>query len=47
MMEDGLRAAFGYAGAGSVHDMWKKASFGSMSAVGAGELGAHSLELKR
>jgi IMP dehydrogenase/GMP reductase len=46
MMENGLKAAFGYAGAGSVGDMWEKASFGSMSAVGASELGAHSLELK-
>jgi len=47
MMENGLRAAFGYAGAGSIREMWEKASFGSMSAVGAGELGAHSLEVKR
>ena len=47
MMENGLRAAFGYAGAANIREMWKKASFGSMSAVGAGELGAHSLELKR
>jgi len=46
-MENGLRAAFGYAGAGSVGEMWKKATFGSMSAVGSGELGAHSLEVKR
>lgn len=46
MMENGLRAAFGYAGAASVSDMWRKASFGSMSAVGVGELGAHSLEVK-
>ncbi len=47
MMENGLRAAFGYAGARNVEEMWKKASFGSMTAVGSGELGAHSLELKR
>jgi IMP dehydrogenase len=47
MMENGLRAAFGYAGAGNVADMWKKASFGSMTAVGSAELGAHSLEVKR
>lgn len=47
MMQNGLKAAFGYAGAASVKDMWKKATFGSMSAVGAGELGAHSLEIKR
>ncbi len=46
MMENGLRAAFGYSGAGNIRDMWKKASFGSMSAVGAGELGA-SLEVKK
>jgi IMP dehydrogenase len=46
-MQNGLRASFGYAGGKDVRDMWKKASFGSMSAVGAGELGAHSLELKR
>lgn len=45
-MEYGLRAAFGYAGAGSVAEMWKKASFGSMSPVGTEELGAHSLEIK-
>ncbi len=43
-MENGLRAAFGYAGAKSVHDMWTKATFGSVSAVGATELGAHSVE---
>ena len=47
MMENGLRAAFGYAGAGSMEDMWRKAAFGSVSAVGAQELGAHSLEVKR
>ena len=47
MMENGLRAAFGYAGAGNVREMWTTASCGSMSAVGAGELGAHSLEIKR
>jgi len=46
-MENGLRAAFGYAGAGSVGEMWKKATFGSISAVGSGELGAHSLEVKK
>jgi IMP dehydrogenase/GMP reductase len=45
-MENGLRAAFGYAGAGSVPDMWKKASFGLMSPSGAAELGAHSIEVK-
>lgn len=47
MMENGLRAAFGYAGAGSVRDMWSKASFGRVSALGATELGAHSLEFKK
>ena len=47
MMESGLRAAFGYAGAGSIGEMWSRASFGSVSAAGAGELGAHSLEVKR
>jgi IMP dehydrogenase len=46
-MGNGLRAAFGYAGAGNVAEMWTKASFGSVTAVGSGELGAHSLELKR
>ena len=46
-MENGLRAAFGYAGAASVGDMWKKASFGTVSPAGAAELGAHSLEFKR
>ena len=46
-MENGLRAAFGYAGAGSIKDMWTKATFGSVTAVGAGELGAHSLEVKK
>ncbi len=46
-MENGLRAAFGYAGATNVKSLWGVASFGVMSAVGAGELGAHSLEVKR
>lgn len=46
-MENGLRAAFGYAGARNVHDMWRVAAFGAMSTIGAGELGAHSLELKK
>jgi IMP dehydrogenase/GMP reductase len=46
-MEHGLRAALGYAGARSVGDLWAKASFGTVSASGAGELGAHSLEVKR
>jgi len=47
VMENGLRAAFGYAGARDVREMWVKASFGSVSALGAGELGAHSFEVKR
>ena len=46
-MENGLKAAFGYAGARSVQDIWKKASFGAMSASGVQELGAHSFEVKR
>jgi len=46
-MQNGLKAAFGYAGAMSVSDMWRLARFGVMSSVGAGELGAHSLEVKR
>ena len=46
MMENGLRAAFGYAGASNIRDMWEKACFGSMSSVGAAELGAGSLEIK-
>ncbi len=46
-MENGLKAAFGYAGAGSVGEMWEKAAFGSVTPVGASELGAHSFEVKR
>ena len=46
-MTSGLKASFGYAGAASVAEMWKKATLGSVSAVGAAELGAHSLEIKR
>jgi len=45
-MVNGLRAAFGYAGAKSVSDLWRSASFGAVSAAGAGELGAHSLEVR-
>jgi IMP dehydrogenase len=45
-MENGLKAAFGYAGAKNIQEMWKKANFGTVSAVGAGELGVHSLEVK-
>ena len=47
VMENGLRAAFGYAGASSIPGMWKDATFGLVSAVGAAELGAHSFEVKR
>jgi IMP dehydrogenase/GMP reductase len=46
-MENGLKAAFGYAGARNVPEMWKKATFGSVSAAGVTELGAHSLEVKK
>ena len=46
-MENGLRAAFGYAGAASVTEMWEKASFGLVTQVGSAELGAHSLEAKK
>lgn len=47
-MTDGLRAAFGYAGAASVRSMWEDARFGLITPIGAGELGAHSLaEVKR
>jgi IMP dehydrogenase len=46
-MENGLRAAFGYAGASNVQGMWKNAKFGMVTAVGAAELGAHSLEVKK
>ncbi|MDV3276976.1 MAG: IMP dehydrogenase [Nitrososphaerales archaeon] len=42
-MEKGLRAALGYAGATSVKDLWRVASFGLVTTAGAGELGAHSL----
>lgn len=47
MMENGLKAAFGYAGASSVPDLWKKARFGKMSAAGSTEIGVHSLEVKK
>jgi len=46
-MENGLKASFGYAGATSIRDMWEKATFGLVSAVGGTELGAHSFEVKR
>jgi IMP dehydrogenase len=46
-MADGLRAAFGYAGARSVSGLWEKGSFGLVTALGGAELGAHSFEVKR
>jgi len=42
-MENGLRAALGYAGATNIEDLWRVASFGLVSPLGAAELGAHSL----
>ncbi len=45
-MENGLRAALGYAGARSIEDLWRVASFGLVSATGAAELGAHSVQAK-
>jgi IMP dehydrogenase len=46
-MVNGLRAAFGYAGARSIEEMWRLAQFGLVTSTGAQELGAHSLELKK
>jgi IMP dehydrogenase/GMP reductase len=46
-IQDGLRAAFGYAGASDISGMWRTARFGVVSAGGAAELGAHSFEVKR
>lgn len=46
-MENGLRAAFGYAGASDIRGMWRTARFGVVSAAGGSELGAHSFEVKR
>jgi IMP dehydrogenase len=46
-MENGLRASFGYAGAGCVEEMWSRARFGLVSQAGGQELGAHSLEVRR
>jgi len=45
-MENGLKAAFGYAGATGIRGMWEKGTFGIVSAGGAAELGAHSFEVK-
>ncbi len=46
-MANGLKAAFGYAGAGSFEDMWRKTSFGTVSRAGAEDRGASSFEVKR
>lgn len=46
-MENGLRAALGYAGAGSIGELWKVASFGLLSPLGSAELGVHSLTQKQ
>jgi IMP dehydrogenase/GMP reductase len=46
-MVNGLKAAFGYAGARNIGEMWRVAQFGLVTPTGAQELGAHSLELKR
>ncbi|HYB45711.1 MAG TPA: guanosine monophosphate reductase [Nitrososphaerales archaeon] len=42
-MENGLRASLGYAGATNIRDLWRVATFGLVSPLGAAELGAHSL----
>jgi IMP dehydrogenase len=42
-IENGLRAALGYAGATNIGDLWNVASFGMVSSLGATELGAHSI----
>jgi IMP dehydrogenase/GMP reductase len=39
---NGLRASFGYAGAKSVTDLWRVASFGVLSAAGSASLGSRS-----
>jgi len=41
--ENGLRASLGYAGARSIEDLWRTATFGAVSPLGAVELGAHSV----
>ena len=41
----GLRAAFGYAGAVSIKDLWDKARFGAVSAAGVDELRPHNIIL--
>jgi IMP dehydrogenase len=45
-LESGLKASFGYSGAGSINDLWDVASFGYVSPQGTSELGVHSLTLK-
>jgi len=42
-MENGLRASLGYAGATSIKDLWRVATFGAISPMGALELGAHTV----
>jgi IMP dehydrogenase len=39
---NGLRASFGYAGAKSVADLWRVASFGMLSAAGSATLSSRS-----
>lgn len=41
----GIRAAFGYAGAFSIKDLWEKARFGAVSAAGVDELRPHNIIL--
>ncbi|MGI0092014.1 MAG: IMP dehydrogenase [Nitrososphaerales archaeon] len=41
----GLRAAFGYAGASSIRDLWGKARFGAVTAAGIDELRPHNIIL--
>jgi IMP dehydrogenase len=45
-IQNGLRAALGYAGAAGIKDLWRCASFGLVTATGSGELGAHSVMTK-
>jgi IMP dehydrogenase len=45
-LESGLKASFGYSGAGSIRNLWEVASFGYVSPQGTSELGVHSLTLK-
>lgn len=41
----GLRASFGYSGAGSIKDLWAKAKFGAVSSAGVEELKPHGIIL--